>query len=89
MEIKGTVHPIIHFFPRHSYEAQDTEVKGTPPMCCTPGRQVKLEGALGAQETPATKEVQGDEGQPTEMESSSFLKQSMQVVTLVVCSFTF
>lgn len=47
-------------------------------MCCTPGRQVKLEEALGAKENPATKEIQGDEGQPTEMKSSSFLKESMQ-----------
>ncbi|TNM90559.1 hypothetical protein fugu_002848 [Takifugu bimaculatus] len=46
---------------RHSYEVQDTEVKATPPLSCTPGRQVKLEEALGTKENPATKEIQGDE----------------------------
>lgn len=41
-------------------------------MSCTPGRQVKLEEALGTKENPETKEIQGD-GQPTEMKSSCFL----------------
>lgn len=52
---------------------QDTEAKGTPSLSCTPGRQVKLEEAFGTKENPETKEIQGDEGQPTEMKSSCFL----------------
>lgn len=45
---------------------QDTEVERTPPMSCSPGRQVKLEDALEAKKNPATKEIQGDEGRESE-----------------------